>query len=214
MRSWGESTKTKTGYYGFMTRQIFAAALLALSVTAKAQTIPSGRSIGPIVAKVTVDVYSDFQCPHCKALAEQTLPRVKDEYALKDKIRLVHHDFPLSMHSYAKQAAVFAAAADRVGKFEQVSEVLFRQQDTWGANGKVEEVVDSVLTEAEAKKVHDLVKDPSVTAVVQRDIDLGTRLNITSTPTIIVTKNLKSERVVGFVTYAILARYLDQQLSQ
>ena len=179
-----------------------------------AQTPPSGRAIGPIVAKVTVDVYSDFQCPHCKALEEQTLPRVKQEYALKGQIRLVHHDFPLPGHPYAKQAALFAAAADRVGKFEQVSDVLFKQQDTWGANGKVEEVVDSVLTTAEARKVHDLVNDPSVAAVVQRDIDLGTRLNITSTPTIIITKNLKSERVVGFVSYSILARYLDQQLSQ
>jgi protein-disulfide isomerase len=197
-----------------MTRQILVALLLALSVTAQAQTVPSGRAIGPILAKVTVDVYSDFQCPHCKALAEQTLPRVKEEYALKGKVRLVRHDFPLQMHTYAKEAALFAAAADRVGKFEQVSEVLFKQQDTWGADGKVEAVVDSVLTGAEAQKVHDLVKDPSVAAVVQRDIDLGTRLNITSTPTIIITKDLKSERVVGSVSYAILARYLDQLLSQ
>jgi protein-disulfide isomerase len=197
-----------------MTRPLIVALVLSVTIGAQAQTPPSGRAIGPIVAKVSVDVYSDFQCPHCKALAEQTLPRVKQEYALKGKIRLIHHDFPLPMHPYAKQAALFAAAADRVGKFEQVSEVLFKRQDKWGADGKVEEAVDSVLTSAEASKVHDLVKDPSVAAVVQRDIDLGTRLNITSTPTIIITKNLKSERVVGFVSYAILARYLDQQLSQ
>jgi protein-disulfide isomerase len=197
-----------------MTRQIFTAVLLALSAAAYAQTVSSGRAIGPITANVTMDVYSDFQCPHCKALAEQTLPRVKEEYALKGKIRLVHHDFPLPMHTYAKQAALFAAAADRIGKFEQVSEALFKQQDAWGVDGKVEDAVDSVLTTAEARKVRDLVKDPAVVAVVQRDIDLGTRLNITSTPTSIITKNLKSERVVGFVTYPILARYLDQQLSQ
>jgi protein-disulfide isomerase len=197
-----------------MTRRLTLALVLALAVSTQAQAPPSGRAIGPVVAKVTVDVYSDFQCPHCKALAEQTLPRVKQEYALKGKIRLVHHDLPLSSHPYAKPAALFAAAADRVGKFEQVSDVLFKQQDTWGASGKVEEAVDSVLTAAEARKVHDLVKDPSVAAVVQRDIDLAMRLNITSTPTIIITKNLKSERVVGFVSYSILARYLDQQLAQ
>ena len=197
-----------------MIRRFTLAIVCAAVAVVQGQTLPSGRAIGPIVAKVTVDVYSDFQCPHCKALAEQTLPRVKQEYALKDKIRLVHHDFPLPGHPYAKQAALFAAAADRVGKFEQVSEALFKQQDTWGANGRVEETVDSVLTPAEAKKVRDLVKDPSLMAVVQRDIDLGTRLNITSTPTIIITKNLKSERVVGSISYSILARYLDQQLAQ
>jgi protein-disulfide isomerase len=165
------------------------------------------------MAKVTVDVYSDFQCPHCKALEEQTLERIKQEYAVTGKIRLVHHDYPLPMHAYAKQAALFAAAADRVGKFAQVSQVLFKTQDTWAANGKVEEAVDSVLTPAEAAKVRELVKDPAVAAVVQRDIDLGNRLNITQTPTIILTKNLKSDRVAGNVSYAILKRYLDQLLA-
>jgi protein-disulfide isomerase len=178
-----------------------------------AQSGGSRRSVGPIMAKVTIDVYSDFQCPHCKVLAEETLNRVMEDYALKGAVRLVHHDFPLPMHQYAKQAALFAAAADRVGKFEPVSQALFKLQDTWAANGKVEEAVDSVLTPAEAKQVRELAKDPAVAAVVQRDIDLGTRLNITSTPTIILTKNLKSDRVAGAVSYTILKRYLDQLLA-
>jgi protein-disulfide isomerase len=185
----------------------------AAAVSTSAQGGGSGRAVGPVVAKVTVDVYSDFQCPHCKVLEEQTLSRVKEDYALKGKIRLVHHDFPLPMHPYAKQAALLAAAADRIGKFDQVSAALFKQQDAWAASGKVEDVVDSVLTPAEAKKVRELAKDPSVAAMVQRDIDLGARLNITSTPTIILTKNLKSDRVTGSVSYAILKRYLDQLLA-
>jgi len=200
-----------------MVKQALSAlALLALAsafaVAPTAQTVGSGRAIGPIMAKVTMDVYSDFQCPHCKALAEETLNRVMEDYALKGRIRLVHHDFPLPMHQYAKQAALLAAAADKIGKFQQVSDALFKQQDAWAANGRVEEAVDSVLTPAEAKKVRELAKDPAVTAVVQRDIDLGTRLNITSTPTIILTKDLKSKRVTGVVSYAILKRYLDQLL--
>jgi len=195
--------------------QALAAALIAASiVTTHAQDAPSRRAVGPIVAKVTVDVYSDFQCPHCKDLAEQTMNRVMEEYASKGKIRLVHHDYPLPQHAYAKQAALFAAAADRVGKFEQASAVLFKQQDAWGATGKVEETVDSVLTPAEAKKVHDLVNDPSVAAVVQRDVDLGNRLQINQTPTIIITKDLKSNRLPGFVSYSILSKYLDQLLAQ
>jgi protein-disulfide isomerase len=185
----------------------------AAALPAGAQTAGSTRSVGPIVARVTVDVYSDFQCPACKKLAEETLNRVKEDYALKGKIRLVHHDFPLPMHAYARQAALLATAADRIGKFDQVSEVLFRQQEVWEANGKVEEAVDSVLTPEEARKVRELAKDPSVAAVVQRDIDLGTRLNVNQTPTIILTKDLKPNRVAGVVSYAVLKRYLDQLLS-
>jgi|SRR5262245_35079335 len=196
-----------------MTRALMTACVVALAVTVFAQTPPSGRSVGPIVARVTVDVYSDFQCPSCKALAEQTLSRVMEDYAKPGKIRLVHHDFPLPMHAHAKEAALLATAADRIGKFEPVSEALFKQQDAWAASGNVAAAVDSVLTPEEAKKVHELAKDPAVAAVVQHDIDLGTRLNITSTPTVILTKDLKSNRVVGVVSYPILKRYLDQLLA-
>jgi len=187
--------------------------VFVIAASASAQSGGSGRSVGPIMAKVTVDVYSDFQCPHCKVLAEQTLNRVMEDYARQGKIRLVHHDYPLPNHAYAKQAALFAAAADKIGKFEQVSAALFKQQDTWAANGKVEEAVDSVLTPAEAKQVRELVNDPAVAAIVQRDIDLGTRLNINVTPTIILTKNLKSDRIPGDVSYTILKKYLDQLLA-
>jgi protein-disulfide isomerase len=215
-----ESTgKVEAGYYGITVRNLFRALLIltlaaTFGVFPAAQTGGSGRSIGPIMARVTVDIYSDFQCPSCKMLAEQTLNRVIDEYASKGKIRLVHHDFPLPQHKYAKQAALLATAADKIGKFAPVSEALFKQQTTWEANGKVEEAVDSVLTPAEAKQVHELAKDPAVAAIVQRDIDLGTRLNLTATPTIIFTKDLKSNRVTGAVSYAVLKRYLDQLLGQ
>ena len=209
----------EAGYYGIIVRRPVPA-LLVLALASVFVALPaaqsggSGRAVGPITAKVTVDVYSDFQCPHCKVLAEQTLNRVTEDYALKGLIRLVHHDFPLPMHQYAKQAALLAAAADRIGKFDQVSQALFKEQDAWTANGRVEEAVDGVLTPAEAKRVHDLATDPAVAAVVQRDIDLGTRLGINQTPTLILTKNLKSNRVTGAVSYAIMKRFLDQLLAE
>ena len=208
----------KSGYYGFMVThagRILRGLVLASTfvVFATAQTGGSRRAVGPIMAKVTMDVYSDFQCPSCKLLSEQTLNRVMEDYALKGSLRVVHHDFPLPMHQFAKQAALFAAAADRIGKFDQVSQALFKQQEAWAASGKVEEAVDSVLSPAEAKQVRELAKDPSVAALVQRDIDLGTRLAVNQTPTIILTKNMKSNRVTGAVSYAILKRYLDQLLA-
>jgi protein-disulfide isomerase len=194
-------------------RGLVVAIALCAAATAAAQG-GSTRSVGPLMARVTVEVYSDFQCPHCKALHEQTLGRVKDEYAAKGRIRLVHRDFPLPMHPYAKQAALLANAADRIGKYDQVADVLFQQQDAWSATGKVEEAVDSVLTPAEARKVRELAKDPEVAAGLQRDIDLGNRLKVTSTPTLIIAHDLKPERVTGFVTYGILSRLLDQLLAQ
>jgi protein-disulfide isomerase len=184
------------------------------SVAPSAQTKPSGRAIGPVIAKVRIDLFSDFQCPSCKALAEGTLKRIREDYALKGKVRLVHHDFPLPQHQHARRAAILAAAADRLGKFEQVSEVLFREQPTWSVNGKLDEVVDSVLTPDEQKRIREIAKDPAIAAAIEKDIELGQRMNVTSTPTMVITANSKPNPVVGVVSYPIVSRYLDQLLAQ
>jgi protein-disulfide isomerase len=167
-----------------------------------------------VTARVRIDVFSDFQCPYCKTLAEGTLKRVKDEYALTGRIRLVHVDFPLPSHRYARRAATLAAAAEKIGKYEQVSEALFRLQDSWSASGNVEEAVDSVLTPAERTRVREIASDPAIAAAIERDIELGRRMQVSSTPTMIISHAGKTTPVVGVVSYQILSRYLDKLLAQ
>ena len=187
---------------------------LSDAATTSAQTKPSGRAVGPVIAKVRIDLFSDFQCPSCKGLAEGTLKRIKEDYALKGKIRFVHHDFPLPQHQYAKRAAILASAADRLGKFDQVSEVLFREQPSWSVNGQVDDVVDSVLTPDERKKIREFAKDPSIAADIDKDVELGKRMGVTSTPTMVITANSKPNPVVGVVSYPVISRYLDSLLAQ
>ena len=165
-----------------------------------------------MTAAVRIDVFSDYQCPACKALHEQTLKRIREEYASKGKLRLVHHDFPLPMHQHAKRAAILAAAADRLGKFEAVSDALFSQQDTWSKTGGVDEVVDSVLTPEERKKIDQIAADPAIAAAIERDIELGHRTKVNSTPTMIITHNGKPNPVVGVVSYPVLSRFLNSLL--
>ena len=83
-----------------------------------------------------IDVYSDFQCPACKTLYERTLVPLAYDYVDKGKVYLVHHEYPLPMHAHAMEAACYACAASRVGKYEQVCDVLFRQQETLGRQRK------------------------------------------------------------------------------
>ena len=133
--------------------------LCALAASLSAQAPASNRALGPVIAAVRIDVFSDFQCPACKALEETTLRRVREEYALKGKVRFVHHDFPLPMHQYARHAAALALPADKLGKYDKVEEVLFREQTSWAASGNVDAVVDSVLTPAEQKRIRDLTQE-------------------------------------------------------
>jgi protein-disulfide isomerase len=172
----------------------------------------STRALGPVTAAVRIDLFSDFECPSCKALHEQTIKRVREEYAAKGRLRLVHHDFPLPQHKHARQAAILAGAADRLGKYEVVADALFRQQETWSKTGGVEAVVDSVLTPEERKKLREIAKDPAIVASIERDIALGNRMKVSSTPTMIVTHDGKPNPVVGVVSYPVFSRFLNSLL--
>jgi protein-disulfide isomerase len=170
------------------------------------------RSRGSSTAPIVIDVYSDFQCPACKMLHERTLGQLAYDYADKGKVYIVHHEYPLPMHAHAMEAACYACAASHVGKYQQVCDVLFRQQETWAANGKVEETVCSILTPDEAKKVRALAKDPAIAAEVKQDIQAGQSALINQTPTMILTYHAKQYRIPGG-NYDILRRFIDQLLS-
>jgi protein-disulfide isomerase len=191
-------------------RKLFVA--FALFLAALGAWAAQLRNRGLANAPILIEVYSDFQCPACKALYERALVPLTYDYVDKGKVYLVHHEFPLPMHAHAMEAACYACAASRVGKYEQVCDVLFRQQEAWAASGKVDETVCSILTPAEAKKVRALAKDPAVIAEVKQDIQAGQSASINQTPTMILTYRSKQYRIPGG-NYDILRRFIDQLLS-
>jgi len=188
----------------------FFVALLATTLTSEAAQVKSRGTPG---APVQLDVYSDYQCPACKALYERTLVPLMTDYVDKGKVYLIHHEFPLAMHPHAMEAACYAVAASRVGKYEQAGDVLFRTQESWAASGNVDQTVCSILTPMEAKKVRALAKDPAVIADVQQDIQAGRSANVSSTPTLILTHRSKQYRLPGGASYEIMRRFIDQLIS-
>ena len=190
---------------------VFGALLLSGADYPTAQST-TARATGPVTAAVRIDVFSDFECPACKALHEQTMKRIKEDFAKHGRLRLVHHDFPLPQHKQARRAATLAAAADRIGKYDMVADALFKQQEIWSKGGNVETAVDSVLTPEERKKVREIAADPAIAANIDRDIALGQRMQVSSTPTMIVTHNGKPSPVVGVVSYPVFSRYLNTLL--
>jgi protein-disulfide isomerase len=195
-----------------MTRRI-AISLLAGVLVSPAQ-FSTGKTRGIPVAAITIEIFSDFQCPACKALHEQILKPLVADYVDKGRVYLVNRDFPLPMHAYARQAACLADAAARIGKYEQVADALFANQESWAKDGKVEETVAKALGPADAKKVLALAKAPDIAAEVESDTQKGRDAHLQQTPTLIVTHKSKSYPVSGIVSYPILRRFLDQLLAQ
>jgi protein-disulfide isomerase len=91
----------------------------------RVEVAAKGPSRGPDNATVTIVEFSDFQCPYCG----RVLPTV--EKLMKDydgKVRLVFRHFPLSFHPNAAKAAEAGACAADQGKFWQMHDKMFGNQ--------------------------------------------------------------------------------------
>ena len=196
------------------------AGALALTGAARAQTKAPTAEVAPVKAlgsksaPITMEVFSDYQCPACGQLYVQTLRQVIDNYVSAGKVYLVHRDFPLSAHKYSRDAARWANAAAQIGKFEKVEEALYTRREAWENSGNIEAVVAAVLSPAELKKARALVQSGKLDAVIDKDAALGGTFQVQQTPTSIVTCRGQTYPIVGMVSYSILRRFFDDLLRQ
>src|SRR5215510_1463495 len=105
--------------------------------------VNKGKTMGNPSAPIVLELYSDFMCPHCKHLHEDILPAIVRDYVNTGKAYLVFREYPLNIpqHVYSRPAANFATAAAKVGKYQAVSDALFKNQQAWGMSGKVWESI-------------------------------------------------------------------------
>lgn len=188
-----------------------ASVLICLAGTAN---IDPAKALGSPSAPITIEVFSSFDCPHCKEFHDDTVPMLMRDFVDRGKVYLVDREFPLLGHPYAREASDYATAAARIGKYQQVAGALWDKQATWAVNGQVWSTVASVLTLPEQRKVQALAKEPGVQAEVQRDLDQGMALGINQTPTLFIIHKGQRVPLVGAPRYDLLRGYLDSLLSK
>ena len=171
-------------------------------------------AFGSKTAPVTIEIFSDFQCPACKSLYMATNRQLMDTYVSTGKVYLIHRDFPLAMHAHSRVAAQYARASAHIGKFEQVEQALFQNREKWEQTGDVDGTVAAVLTPAEINKVRALVKSGSLDAAIEKDIALGHVYKVNQTPTMIFHVKDQTYPYAGPVSYDILRPFLEQLLNQ
>jgi protein-disulfide isomerase len=187
---------------------------LAAQVLSGVTEFDPHKTFGSKSAPITMEVFSDFQCPACKTLFTTTNRQLMDNYVTVGKVFLIHRDFPLPMHAYSKVAARYARAAAQIGKNEQVELALFQNQEKWEQTGDVDGAVAAVLSASEMAKVRALVKGGTLDAAIDKDSALGQTYHVNQTPTTIIHAKGQTYPVVGIVTYDVLKTFLDQLLSQ
>jgi protein-disulfide isomerase len=195
--------------------KMLAVVLVAVVVLGAGSTANiHGNAFGDPKAPVTLEVFSDFQCPGCKAFHDNDLQRIMTDYVVPGKVYVVYRYFPLQMHPYGRPCAEYACAAARVGRYQKVADALFAQQSAIAAGGNVEAVAGSVLTPTEAKTVKSLLKSPEVQKEIDTDIDEGKLVPVQSTPTLWVTAHGKSQALSWPLDYTFFKKYIDGLLTK
>jgi len=144
---------------------------------------------GPANAPVTIVEFSDFQCPPCgesRALVKQVLA------AYPNDVKLVYKTLPLvSIHPNALGAAKAAVAAGKQGKFWEMHDVLYENQDALDAD-KLPDYAAKAGLDVERWK-RDMAS-PEVQQQIGAEMREARDNGIDSTPTFIVNGKQMGER--------------------
>jgi protein-disulfide isomerase len=196
--------------------KIMTIALVALlPCLAATPEVDKGKALGTPSAPLKMEIFSDFTCPHCRALHEEVLPQLMKDYIIPGKLYVVDRAFPLTgpEHRYSREAFGYAVAAARLGKYEEVADALYAHQMTWALAGNVWDCVTAVIKNpAEQKKLKDLSNDPGVKAEIDAEYQEGVQVGVNQTPTMIVTAGGRRYPVPPGANYDLLRSFLNDLL--
>ena len=140
-------------------------------------------------AKVTMIEYGDFQCPACGS-AYPKVKEINDEY--KDKVTFIFRNNPLTtIHPNARAGAAAAEAAGLQGKYWEMHDILYEQQNDWSGldSTKRSAIFETYAKQIGVKDINKFTADMASKAVNQKidyDLALGKKIPVTATPTILI----------------------------
>lgn len=98
-------------------------------------SLADGRAIGAADAPVTLELWTDFQCPVCGQFARTVEPALIDKYVTPGTLRIIHHDAAFqgaksrSAYDESVEAAAGARCAATQGSYWPFQDWVFANQN-------------------------------------------------------------------------------------
>lgn len=176
----------------------------------KYATAPPGAQppnmLGSPTATVTVEEFADFQCPTC-AKMHPLAKEIISTYG--PRIKFVFRNFPLNIpaHDKAYDAAVAAEAAREQGKFWDMHQQLFTNQQTWTTSTDFRKVLEEYAQKIglDVEKFKSDMAGMSAKTRVDADLQRGRAAGVSSTPTFFINgKSIPYEQMTSEAMRAII----------
>lgn len=141
---------------------------------------PQDHVAGPLDAPVRLVEYGDFECGYCGA-AYPVIRQVQN--AMGERLCFVFRNFPMGeVHPHAEHAAELAEAAAAIGRFWDMHDILFDNQDALDDESLV------AYGEQVGLGQHDIVAalEGRFEAKIRREFMGGVRSGVNGTPSLFI----------------------------
>jgi protein-disulfide isomerase len=155
---------------------------------------PAGADAGGVkvgTGPVTVDVYLDFMCPHCKDFEEAAAPALATLVS-SNRATVVYHPLAFldrfSTTGYSTRSAAASGCAADAGRFVEYARALYTNQPAENTAGLSE---DELVSRAGSVGIDtgtfgECVRSQKHTSWVDKVTEAATKRGVTGTPTVLV----------------------------
>ena len=158
---------------------------------------------GAANAPVTLVEFSDFQCPYCKGFVS-TLQRLKTSHG--NVVRVIYRQFPIpNLHPNAFKAAEASLCAHEQGKFWEMHDLMFAEQDKLTVSELKEKAVRLKINKA---KFDNCLDTGRYVEQVQSDMKEGQKAGVSGTPALFLNGILVEG---GAVPYEPLVALIEKE---
>ncbi|HEY7302720.1 MAG TPA: DsbA family protein [Bryobacteraceae bacterium] len=171
-----------------------------------------GPSFGPANAKVTIVIFSDFECPYCREFAKTIRDNVPKKYP--SDVRVIFEDFPLeTIHKWALAAAEAAHCLEdqKPTAFWAFHDWVFEHQQEVNEANVRQKALDLAKTQdVDLAKAGSCMDTHATGEQVKRSIAAGRILQIQQTPTVFV----NGRTIPGAVPWSSLDTVIQMELNR
>lgn len=138
-------------------------------------------------ADVVVIKYSDFACPACLNYAAMDHQLTQE---LGDSVLFVFRHFPLPNSQASKMAARYAEAAGKQGKFWEMHDLIYNNQQNWKRGNAImmfRQMAEHL--ELDMEQMNKDVMAPEIEQKIQRNYEMGVESEVTGVPSVFINGN-------------------------
>ncbi|EKE10633.1 MAG: DSBA oxidoreductase [uncultured bacterium] len=163
---------------------------------------------GNLESKVKVVIFSDFQCPFCKAFWSSFRETMK---GYEDKVAFAYKHFPLGIHPQANGAALASECAMEQNKFWEYSDKLYGSQDDWATQSGTQKFKEYAKNlKLDTAKFNRCLDDKKYQSKIDANVAEANEFGISGTPATFI----NNQFINGVVGTNDLKAAIDDELEK